>query len=141
MVNPCRSHRRRYHDSGAAAVASSVSQSWRKVSWAMDSRPSAIQAARADRPSAARLPRTSRGPTPSRRPICLAMLTTPASPARTTRIITTIPVLWIRPSGMNSKIASDSPLWGPWAEYMNRAKNAASTTANTVATSGRVYIV
>ncbi len=55
--------------------------------------------------------------------------------------MTTIPVLWTRSSGMNSKIASDSPLWGPWAEYMNSAKNAATTTASTVASAGRVYIV
>ena len=52
-----------------------------------------------------------------------------------------MPVLWISSSGMNSKMASDSPDMGPWAVYMKAAKNAAIRTARIVATIGRVYIV
>ncbi|OGO54891.1 MAG: hypothetical protein A2V84_06170 [Chloroflexi bacterium RBG_16_70_13] len=122
-------------------AGASVSHSSRNRAWPSDSRPIANHAARAVRPRAARLPKTHAQPTPSRRPIRRAIEAMPDSPARTTRIMTAIPVLWMRPSGMNSKIASDSPLSGPWAEYMNSAKNAARRTAKRVATAGRVYIV
>ncbi len=70
-----------------------------------------------------------------------AIVATPARPARNTRTITTTPVVWISPSGMNWKSASDWALCGPWLAYMKSAKKAASRIAISEPKIGLVYIV
>ena len=68
------------------------------------------------------------------------MRATPINPAAKTRIMTTIPMSWMRGAGMNSKIASVSELRGPCAVYMKSAKKAASASAKAVPRAGQRYI-
>ena len=92
---------------------------------------SAVHRARPERRSAARPPTTVRQRDAFARPTARAIVPMPTRPATKTRIITTMPRLWMRASGMNPKMSSEPVLWGPWPAYMKRAKKAARATAMT----------